>query len=71
MNLVEKFTIKEIQLLNNIGINIESKNYSTEEIKSYEREIEEFIFSHSSKNGDIAKFSNEYGDILNTIMRCQ
>lgn len=71
MNLINKFSKKEIKLLSNIGINIKERDYEVNEVRKYEREIEDFIFSHSSKNGDIAKFSNEYGDILNTMIKCQ
>ena len=35
-----------------------------EELKKCEFEIEEFILSHSSKNGDIDKLHNEYNAIL-------
>lgn len=32
-----------------------------------EREIEEFIMSHSTKNGDISKYSSQYNSILSKI----
>lgn len=71
MNLINKLTNKELGLLNNIGIKIKDRDYEVNEIRKYERQIEDFIFSHSSKNGDIARFSNEYSDILNTMIKCQ
>jgi len=71
MNLAEKFTTKEIKLLNNIGINIENRDYSKEEIKDYEMEISDFIMWHSSKNGDIKRLMAEYSGVLNTIVRYQ
>lgn len=71
MNLVEKCTTNEIKLLNNIGIKIEDRDYTVEEIRRYESTIEEFIMSHSTKNGDINKFINQYNGILNTLINIQ
>lgn len=48
----------EIKLLENIGINIEDKEYTNEELRRYENQIEDFIMNHSTKNGDISKLSN-------------
>ena len=58
MNLLNKCTTNEIKLLKNIGINIEDKEYTNEELRRYENQIEDFIMSHSTKNGDISKLSN-------------
>ena len=69
MNLSKEFTTNEIKLLKNIGINIEDKDYSNEELRKYEISIEEFIMSHSSKNGDIGKYTNQYSSILNKIVK--
>lgn len=68
MNLLNKCTTNELKLLENIGINIEDKEYSKEELRKYENEIEEFIMSHSTKNGDISRFINQYNGILNIII---
>ena len=68
MNLLNKSTKKELKLLENIGINVEDKEYSKEELRRYENEIEEFIMIHSTKNGDVSRFINEYNGILNTII---
>lgn len=69
MNLLNKCTTKEIKLLKNIGINIEDKEYTNEELRRYEYQIEDFIMSHSIKNGDISKLSNQYNSILNTLIK--
>ena len=69
MNLIKQFSKEEIELLNNAGINVEDRDYSKEELRKCELEIEEFIMSHSTKNGDIAKLSNQYDKILNTIYK--
>ena len=55
MNLMKQFSKEEIKLLSNAGINVEDIDYNKEELRKYELEIEEFIMSHSTKNGDISK----------------
>jgi len=69
MNLLNKCTTNEIKLLENIGLNVEDKDYSREELRKYEVYIEEYIMSHSSKNGDISRLSNQYNRILNTLVK--
>ena len=68
MNLLDRSTAKEIELLNDIGLKVENKEYTKEELRMYESEIEDFIMSHSTKNGDISRFVNRYNSILNTII---
>ena len=63
MNLLNNCTTNEIKLLENIGLNVEDKDYSREELRKYEIYIEEYIMSHSSKNGDISRLSNQYNSI--------
>ena len=67
MNLLNKCTTNEIKLLENIGISVENKEYTNEELRKYENQIEDFIMSHSTKNGDISKYSSQYNSILNKI----
>lgn len=69
MNLLEKRTTKEINLLKDIGLNIEDREYSSEELRRCENYIEEYIMSQSSKNGDIPRLSNEYNGILNILIK--
>lgn len=69
MNLLNKCTTNDIKLLEKAGIYIENKDYSKEELRKYEMSIEEFIMSHSSKNGDINKLSNQYNSVLNVIIK--
>lgn len=69
MNLRNRCTTKEIKLLENIGLNVEDKDYTNEELRKYESQIEDFIMSHSTKNGDISKLSNQYNSILNTLVK--
>ena len=58
-----------MELLRNIGINIENREYNNEELKKYEISIEDFIMNHSCKNGDIDKYINKYSNILNRIIK--
>lgn len=67
MNLLNECTRSEIQLIEKAGITIENKDYSKEELKRYQLQIVEYIMSHSTKNGDIDKLSNQYSSILRTI----
>lgn len=68
MNLKKEFKNEEIELLQVAGINVEDREYSKEELRKCEMNIEEFIMSHSSKNGDISKLSNQYSEILNALI---
>lgn len=67
MNLYERMNNKEITLLKNVGIDIENKNYSNDDLKQFERQIVEYIMSTSSKNGDIDRLRNQYDSIFRTI----
>ena len=69
MNLLNKCTTKEINLLEKAGVHVENKEYTEEELRIYERNIEEYIMNHSSKNGDIPRLSNEYNGILNILIK--
>lgn len=69
MNLYNEFSANEMKLMNNIGIVIEDREYRQEELKRYEVDIEDFIMSHSSKNGDISKANTQYNNILNILIR--
>lgn len=69
MNLLKECNENEIKLLQDIGIELEDKEYSNEELRRYEINIEEFIMSHSSKNDDIRRVSNQYNSVLNKIVQ--
>ena len=69
MNLKKEFKKEEIELLQVAGVNVEDREYSKEELRKCEMDIEEFIMSHSSKNGDISKLSNQYYGILNKLIK--
>ncbi len=67
MNLLEKFSQKEIKLIEQAGINIENKNYSNEELYKFQTSIIDYIMSASSKNGEIDRLRNKYDNIFRTI----
>lgn len=69
MNLLNKCTINEIKLLENAGIAVENREYSNEELNRYGYKIEEYIMSHSTKNNEISKLSNQYRSILDTLTK--
>lgn len=69
MNLKLDLTEKNQQLLHEIGIEIENREYSKEEIKTFSNSIGDFIFSKSLKNGDITKATARYVNLLNIFIR--
>ena len=69
MNLGTDLSKKNQEVLQEIGIKSENMEYSKEEIKSFSNIIGEHIYSQSSKNGDMEKAFNIYGDILTTFVR--
>ena len=68
MNLVNECTTKELKLLEEIGLNIENKEYSREELMMFKSYIEDFIMSHSIKSDEISVLSNQYSSILTTLV---
>ena len=62
MNLENDLSKKNKELLQEIGIKSENREYSKDEIKSFSNIIGDYIFSMSSKNGDIGK------RLLNMVM---
>lgn len=43
MNLLNKCTEKEVELMKNAGVYLENKDYSYEELKRFKRNITEYI----------------------------
>jgi len=69
MNLKVDLTTKNQELLQGIGYKIENKNYSLDEIKRCETYITNHIMSLSSKNGDIAKETSKFSDLMSALVR--
>ena len=68
MNLKEKCTEKEQDLIRQAGVIIENKDYTKEELEKCQVVITDYIMSHSSKNGDIDKLNSQYNGILRKII---
>ena len=67
MNLLNKCTTKELELMKNAGVYLEDKDYSSDELNRIEHNITEFIMNHSSKDGSIGKLQSEYDSIYRTL----
>jgi uncharacterized membrane-anchored protein len=67
MNLLNKCTKGEIELIEKAGITLMDKDYTEEELKKCGNEIIDYIMAHSTKNGDIDKLRNQYSSIFRTI----
>lgn len=64
INLYEKCTTKEKKSLEQLGINVEDREYTDAEIRNCVIAIDEHIMSKSSKNGDLSKAMDQYNSIL-------
>lgn len=71
MNLKVDLTTKQQELLQQLNITIENKDYSDEEIRQYENIITSHIMSKSSKNGDLSKEISKYGEIVNKLIKSE
>ena len=69
MNLKKDLSTANQELLIHLGVKIEDRNYSTEEIKKCENNIATHIMSKSLKNMDLAKESVKYGNLMNILAR--
>lgn len=69
MNFKMDLTTNQQKLLHQIGIKIEDKDYSSEEIKHCLNEICNHVMSKSSKNGDIAKETVKFNELMNILAR--
>lgn len=69
MNLKKDLSTANQELLSQLGVEIEDRNYSTEEIKKYENNIATHIMSKSLKNMDLAKESVKYSSLMNIFAR--
>lgn len=68
MNLKTELSTKNQNLLNDIGINIEDREYSQEEIKHFQNEVFTHIMSKSSKNNGISNEMDKYNEVANFLM---
>lgn len=68
MNLKNSLNEKEINLLEKAGVYVEDRDYNKHELERCAFNIQDYIMSHSLKNGDINKISNQYDKILNILL---
>lgn len=57
-----QFSNKDIQLFNEVGINVENKNYTNDEVERFKIKVTDFIMSQSTK--DIEKYSKKFSSLL-------
>lgn len=69
MNLLNECTKNEIDLINQAGIKIENKDYSSEELKRIEYNITDYIMNHSSKNGDITRLQIDFDRVFRLMQK--
>lgn len=69
MNLKTDLSNENQKLLQELGIKSENREYSKDEIKTLGSSIGDYIFSQSSKNDDIAKAVDEYGELLRILVK--
>ena len=67
MNYKKDLSEQNQKLLSNIDIDIEDREYSTEEIGRNINDISNYIKSKSSKNGDLDKTRIEYMPLANIL----
>lgn len=68
MNLKKELSSKNQALLNNIGQEIEDRDYSIDELRHIRNEVFTHIMSGSSKNNSISKEINKYNDLANFLL---
>lgn len=69
MNLKVELTEKNQKLLNEIGLKVENREYSKEEIKRFINSIGEYIFSQSTKNGDLSKATARFNNLMQILIK--
>lgn len=68
MNLKNSLNEKEINLLEKAGVYVEDRDYNKQELEKCAFNIQDYIMSHSLKNGDINKISSQYDKIINILL---
>ena len=69
MNLKMDLTNRQQNLLKQIDIVSEDRDYSPEEIKKCVNSISEHIMSQSSKNGDLSNEMTKFNELANLLIR--
>ena len=69
MNFKIDLSTNQQKLLQQIGIDIEDKEYSSQEIKYCLNEICNHVMSKSSKNGDISREMIKFSQLSNILIK--
>lgn len=69
MNFKTELSNTNQELLTELGVKIEDRNYSADEIKKCENNIANHIMSKSLKNMDLAKESVKYSNLMNILIK--
>ena len=65
---VLNFNEKEINLLEKARVYVEDRDYNKQELERCAFNIQDYIMSHSLKNGDINKIRSQYNKIINILL---
>lgn len=71
MNFKCDLNEKNQELLQELGIKVEDRNYTSEEIQKCENNIANHIFSQSIKNKDVSKEYVKYSNLINILSRSE
>ena len=69
MNYAKDFTTDQQQLIRQLNICIENREYTTEEIKHDLSAIATYVMSKSSKNGDLMNEMNRYNPVMSILTK--
>lgn len=69
MNYAKDFSTEQQQLIKNLDICIENREYTSEEIKHDLSTIANYVMSKSSKNGDLLNEMNRYNSVMNILAK--
>lgn len=67
MNYKKDLSEQNQKLLLKINVNVEDREYLTEEVEKNINDIGNYIISKSSKNGDINRVQLEYMPLINIL----
>ncbi len=69
MNFKKDFSTEKQNLLTQLNVAVEDKDYSSDEIKNTLNELCSHVMSQSSKNGDLSKEMIKYNELMNDLIK--
>lgn len=69
MNFKKDFSIEKQNLLQQADVNVEDKNYTSDEIRNALNSVCSYIMSQSTKNGDLSKLIIKYNSIIDDLSK--